>query len=66
MSRHRIHWDTWQDERVQKLNAKVQKIQGLQALLEMWETNPRADHDYVLHLRAKLRSAQNQLDVMKP
>ncbi len=68
MSRQHTHWDTAEREHVhrEKVLAKAQKIQGLRALLEMWEENPNHDHDYILQLRAKLRSAENQLKAMKP
>lgn len=66
MSKQRIHWDDFQSERVhrEKLQRKVQKIEGLRALLEMWEARDDADHAYILELRAKLRSAENQLVAM--
>ena len=69
MSRQRhIHLDSYEHEQVhrEKVIRKAQKIEGLRALLEMWEERPDADHDYVLQLRAKLRSAENQLAAMKP
>jgi hypothetical protein len=72
MSRQRIHWDTRERDHVhrQKLLAKIQKIQGLKALLEMWDSaSPEAsqnNHKYILRLRARLRSAENQLAAMKP
>jgi hypothetical protein len=30
----------------------------------MWEANPDHDHAYILELRAKLRSTENQLAAM--
>jgi hypothetical protein len=76
MSRQSQHWNTtWDHQRRHqaKLTQKLQKIQTLQALLEVWEThyNPDAtsateDHAYIIHLRAKLRSAQNQYEAMRP
>ena len=58
----------WDREHQQRRVAKLQKIQGLRDLLECWEerVETEADYAYVLELRAKLRSAQNQLDAMKP
>ena len=60
------HWDSMQFDRVhrEKLQRKVEKIDTLRALLEMWEANPDHDHDYILELRAKLRSAESQLAAM--
>jgi hypothetical protein len=60
------HWDSMQFERIhrEKLAAKMQKIETLRALLEMWEAHPDHDHEYILELRAKLRSAENQLASM--
>ena len=50
----------------QKLIAKIQRIDGLRALLEEWEAFPELDYQYVLRLRQRLRSAENQLEAMKP
>jgi len=69
MARQKIHWDSRERERVhqEKLFAKVQKIEGLRALVEMWEELPdQVDHEYLLALRARLRSAENQFKAMKP
>lgn len=49
-----------------KLQRKTQKVDMLKALLEMHESTPHHDHAYILHLRAKLRSAQHQLEAMLP
>ena len=56
MQYDRVHRD--------KLQRKYEKIETLRALLEMWEANPDHDHEYILELRAKLRSAENQLASM--
>jgi hypothetical protein len=67
MSRQRIHWDSRDLDRQhrEKLARKYERIQGLRALLEMWEARPdEAGHEYILQLRAKLRSAENQLAAM--
>jgi hypothetical protein len=63
-----IHRDTLDQDKIHraKVIAKVQKIQGLRALLEMHEANPDHDHDYVVGLRARLRSVENQLTAMRP
>ena len=67
MSKQRhIYWDSRELDRThrEKMARKYQKIQTLRALLEMWEERPDADHAYILQLRAKLRSAENQLAAM--
>ena len=68
MSRQWLHWDSPEHSRNHsaKLLAKIQRIDTLKALLEMWETHPTHDHSYILELRAKLRQAQNQLEAMQP
>jgi len=55
----------------QKRIAKLQRIAGKSALLAMWEerlelNHNEADHQYVVALRARLRSAENQLNAMRP
>lgn len=66
MSRPKTHLDSWEWDKAHKgkVIAKMQKIETLKALLETWEARDDADHDYILELRAKLRSAQNQLQSM--
>ena len=67
--KQRIHIDSreWEKVHREKLMAKVQKIQTLRALLEEWEARPdQVDHAYLLALRARLRSAENQFGSMKP
>lgn len=68
MSRQCIHWSTREREKVhkQKVLRKLDKIAGLQDLLDTHENLPDPDHKYVLQLRAKLRCAQNQYNAMKP
>jgi hypothetical protein len=60
------HWDSRSQERLHKdkLQRKYEKRETLRALLEMWEANPDHDHAYILELRAKLRSVENQLSAM--
>jgi hypothetical protein len=70
MSRQRPQLDSWNHERVhrEKRIKKIEKIHGLQALLEMWEpmeNDSDTIHDYVLELRRKLRCAENQFAAMK-
>ena len=69
MSRPKIYLNSrdWDRAHQQKRIAKLEKIQGLRALLEMWEQRleTEEDHQYVLSLRARLRSAENQFNAMK-
>lgn len=71
MSNRRPQATFWSDSREgnhvhqEKVLRKLEKIQVLKALLEEWEARPdEVDHDYLLGLRARLRSAQNQLESM--
>lgn len=59
--------DTWEHEKLhrEKRIRKLEKIEMLKALLEMHEANPKHDHAYILALRARLRSAENQYAAMK-
>jgi hypothetical protein len=64
----RVKLDSWEWEQVhrQKVLRKLDKIQGLQALVDSWEAHPDPDYDYLRQLKAKLRSAQQQYAAMKP
>ena len=66
MSRQKVQLDSWGMEKAhrEKLLRKMQKRDGLRALIEMWEARDDADHAYILKLRAKLRQAENQLAAM--
>jgi hypothetical protein len=68
VSRQRIALDSWDAQLIHraKVVRKLQKIQGLQALLDAWEGHPNPDHAYILELRRKLRSAQHQYEAMQP
>jgi hypothetical protein len=56
---YRLHQDT--------LLRKAQKLQTLQALLDMWENLPdQVDPIYLRQLKKRLRSTQHQFDAMKP
>jgi hypothetical protein len=59
-----VHWDSWDLEKIHrdKVTAKLDRIAGLKALIETWEARDDADHQYILELRAKLRSAVNQYE----
>ncbi len=48
-----------------KRQKKQERVDILKAILDMHESNPNADHVYVLGLRARLRNARNQLSAMK-
>ena len=66
MSRQGASWDNWEQDKPHKkrIIKKVERVEGLRDLLATWESDPDADHEYVLLLRAKLRAAQNQLEAM--
>lgn len=68
MSRQWLAWDSQEHIKIhrERLHRKTQKIATLKALLEMWEATPTHDHAYILRLRAKLRSAEHQLEAMLP
>ena len=59
-----VHWDSWDQEliRRQKVQAKLDRIQTLKALIDTWESSQNYDHEYVVELRAKLRQAVNQYE----
>ena len=50
----------------EKVARKYEKIEVLRALLEMHEANPDHDHEYVVGLRQRLRTAVANLEAMKP
>jgi hypothetical protein len=66
----RTTFRTWEDELAHrnKVIKKLEKIQGLQALLDSWEATPQNSDDYRAYLRTlrqRLRSAQTQYACMK-
>lgn len=70
MSKARVHLNSleWDRAHREKRIRKMEKILGLRALLEMWEplaNDNETNHIYVLELRAKLRSTENQFNAMK-
>ncbi len=67
MSRTGAQWDDWEQGKTHKTRAvkKLERIQGLEALLATHEADENADHDYILSLRAKLRCAKNQFIAMR-
>ena len=61
-------WESRELDRIhyEKRIRKIERIRGLRAILEMWEERPdKVEHDYLLALRARLRSAENQLAAMQ-
>ena len=67
MTRQRSFWDSHHLDRIhqQRLIKKRQRIQGLLDLLNTWEAHHQPDHPYIRELRAKVRSAENQLEAMQ-
>jgi hypothetical protein len=68
MSNQRTHFRSWDEDRAHRETVikKLQKIQGLQALLDSWAAQPNVDHDYLQELRRKLHCARTQYQAMKP
>ena len=68
MGRQSIAWDSPATERrhAHKRMLKYQRIQGLIALLETWQDRAGPDCAYIRELKLKIRSAEEQLEVMKP
>ncbi len=73
MSAQRIGSRSWQEEldHRQKVIRKLEKLQGIEALLAEWEGKQidglfcDEDYQYILELRAKLRSVRNQYEAMR-
>ncbi len=70
MSAQRIGSRSWQEEldHRQKVIRKLEKLQGIEALLAEWEARPEDSdeyRDYLLELRAKHRSVRNQYLAMR-
>ena len=55
---------------VAALERKYATYEGKKAILEMWEKAPDEvqirEHDYIVHLRARVRSHRSQLQAMRP
>jgi hypothetical protein len=71
MTAQRTHFRSWQEEldHRQKVGKKLEKLQGIQALLTEWEAKPEDSEDYrdyLRHLREKLHAARTQYEAMKP
>lgn len=69
-TRQRTSYANWSDElkHRQCRIAKLEKIQGLEALLATWESAPADSDDYrayIRDLKAKIRSARCQYEAMK-
>jgi hypothetical protein len=60
-------WDEEKKHRAKRIE-KLEKIQGLEALMQTWEPlaiESAKNHQYLLDIRRRLRCAQNQLAAMK-
>jgi hypothetical protein len=71
MSAQRTSFRSWQEELAhrQAVIRKLEKLQGYEALLAEWEAQPQDSdeyRDYLLELRAKLRSVRTQYLAMRP
>ena len=68
MSLPRTHMGTREWDRIhhEKRVRKLERIQFLKDLQEMWEVREDVDDDYLRGLRARLRSAENQYAAMQP
>jgi hypothetical protein len=67
----RTHFASWDEEisHRQKVHKKLDKIRGLQSLLDEWEAHPIDSddyRDYLRELRDRLRCARVQYEAMKP
>jgi hypothetical protein len=70
MGTQRTNFRSWQEELKHRniIIKKLEKIQGLQALLDSWEANPIDTDNYRAYLRTlkqRLRTAQTQYHCMK-
>jgi hypothetical protein len=70
MGTQRTHFSSWDEELKHRSTTikKLEKIQGLQALLDSWEAQPQDSDDYrayIRTLREHLRRAQTQYACMK-
>jgi hypothetical protein len=59
-------WVEMERRHREKVARKYEKIEMLRALLEMHEANPDADHEYLVGLRQRLRTAVCNLEAMRP
>jgi hypothetical protein len=50
----------------EKLLRKVQRIQGLEAILQMQEESEDRDVDYIKELRGRILKTKNELKNMRP
>ncbi len=46
------------------IEAKRQQVEFAETMLKEWEKDESDNHEYVLHLRAKLRQKRNELMAM--
>ncbi len=71
MTNQRTNFRSWDEEKEhrQKVVRKLQQVQGIEALLAEWEARPIDSdqyRDYLVHLRAKLRTARTNYEAMQP
>jgi hypothetical protein len=66
LPRTRLGSREWDRIHREKRIRKLERIHVLRDLQEMWEAREDVDHAYLLRLRARLRSAENQYAAMQP
>jgi hypothetical protein len=59
-------WVEMERRHREAVKRKYDKIEVLRALLEMHEGNPDSDHEYLVGLRQRLRTAVANLESMRP
>ena len=69
MSLQRTEPRTWEEEKEhrRKVLSKLQRVQGLQSLIDEWEPIDSDEaRDYLRELKERLRQARHQYFSMKP
>lgn len=61
-----VMWRSLEERHREKVQRKVERIGVLRALVEMHEADPNHDHEYLVGLRGRMRSAEANLNAMKP
>ena len=61
-----VSWREKERRHKEVVARKYEKIEMLKALLEMHEKDPKQDHEYLVGLRARLRTAVANLESMTP
>jgi hypothetical protein len=64
-SRHE-KWVELENRHQEKLKRKAERIGVLRALVDMHTKDPNVDHEYLVGLRARLRTAICNFESMKP